>query len=170
MALYAFQMVGDNAITPWSNSNEAKGIPPGSLECTQSQYELMITKSVVFPGSNIYRWLYIADVLSEEVDPRPTVEWLDTEGSGTTDGEGNVTIRVDADVSPPKIRIRHQDNALIQTDYVRIGDKKSLKLSWNNGEALLDISPDVPRVVKYDRCDLFNMINSLTIKVSAITL
>ncbi len=173
--IYAFHMDGDHAVSAWSGTNATKGVPPGALECTLAQHTqfsnaIANPNSAVFPGSKLWRFTYIADVLTELVDPRPTVTWLDTEGFGTTDGDGNVIIGVDAGQSPPKIRIRHGDPTHKQVDYARCGDKKSLKLDWNDGDALLDIESTVQRVVKYDRCDLYNMTNRLDIRVNAVTL
>ena len=172
MAIWALQMSGDNAILPWEGTDIAKGIPTGTLACTEAQYWEFKSKLAVFAGSAIWRWQYIADVLTELPDPRPAVTWVDTEGVGTVDGDGNITIETTDNESDPKVTLRHEDNSYKPSDpdVVKIGNRL-MSLPFNDGDALLEIrSLGVPRRDTYESCDLFNMTNTFTIRVAAVKL
>lgn len=169
MALYAFQMEGDNAVLPWSGTDEAAGIPGGTLACTEAQFDEFRTKLAVFPGSKIWRWEYVSDVLTELPDPRPLVTWVDTEGQGTTDPDGNVTIQVLEGDSPPKITLRHEDDTLNQVEVAKIGNKL-MSLTFNNGDALMEIKAAAARRDTYESADIFAMANTFTINVVSVML
>ncbi len=168
MAKYAFQMDGDNVVSGWQGSGSV--VPGGTLECTQEQLAEFKVKAAVFPGSNIYRWTYIANVLAEVVDPRPAVTWVDTEDVGVPDGDGNITVTVFDDESAPKITLRHEDDTLQGTVVSKVGNRL-MKLDFNNGDALVEVrSFGFPRRDTYESCDLFAMTNKFTINVVAAML
>ena len=170
MAIWALQMDGDNAVLPWEGTDIAKGIPTGTLACTEAQYNQFKSKLAVFAGSAIWRWQYISDVLTELSDPREAVTWVDTEGVGTTDGDGNVTIETFDDESDPKVTLRHESGSHKQVDVVKIANRL-MKLDFNDGDALMEIrSLGHMRRDTYESCDLFNMTNTFTIRVAAVRL
>ena len=168
--LYALEMSGDNPTSPFSGA-VADGVPGGALECTEAQFNEFKSKTANFPGSDIWRFTYIADVLTELADPRPTVTWVDTEGVGTTDPDGNVTIEVLVGDSPPKVTLRHEDptHKPIPPDVAKIGNKL-MSLPFNDGDALLEIHSDYARRDTYESADIFAMANTFTINVVSIML
>lgn len=168
MGKYAFEMKGDNPVGLWGGTGSK--VPANTVECTALQAREYSAKHSMFEGSAFYRWTYIADDLLELDDPRARVTWVVTEDNGVTDVDGNIVIDTTDDQPSPKITLRHEDGRHNQVDIAMV-NKRLMKLDFINGDALIELrSFGYPRHDTYTSCDLFDMANTLRIRVAAVML
>lgn len=169
MALYAFQLDGDNAVLRWSGTNEQLGIPPGNVACTQAQYEEWVTKSALFLGSKTWRWTFIDNVLAEVVDTRKVGTWS-PDAAGSVNGDGDVEYDLDQDAAEPTVTLTVTPGAVNIVQIVEFNKIGPVKAVVVDGVVTLSIKTDVPRKFEIDRSDLLQMANKLRVRVSAVKL
>ncbi len=165
MARYAFQMDGDNVTGLWQGGDTA--IPMGTSECTETQGTTFRSKSTVFPGSKIYRWTFIADVLAEIVDVRKVGTWT-PDGDGSVNGDGDVEYDLDQDAAEPTVTLTITPGTVTITQIIEFNKIGPVKASSIDGVVTLAIETDSPRKFAVASSDLLQMSNRLLVRVSAV--
>lgn len=169
MALYSFQLDRDNhAMLAVSGTDESRGIPPGNAACTQAQFEEWGTKSQHLPGTKLWRWTFIDNVLAEVADDRQRVTWSDPDGVGTIDGNGDLTVHLD--VGDPEVNVALSLPGSANKTERPLFAGNTIKLDFVSGTATIAIKTDVARRIEINRSDLYRHANNLTINVHAVKL